>query len=104
MKNFLSNDLNCDVDLLDFSYAMNVFDKFQMETTGIQSILANEKYTGNAYLGKTFKQDVLSKTRVKNIGQGNMYYVENSHPAIISQETFDLVQKEREKRNEVRSS
>lgn len=72
--------------------------------SGIQSILANEKYTGNAYLGKTFKQDVLSKTRVKNIGQGNMYYVENSHPAIISQETFDLVQKEREKRNEVRSS
>ena len=41
--------------------------------SGIQSILANEKYTGNAYLGKTFKQDVLSKTRVKNIGQGNMY-------------------------------
>lgn len=32
LKNFLSNDLNCDVDLLDFSYAMNVFDKFQMET------------------------------------------------------------------------
>ena len=33
-----------------------------------------------------------------------MYSVENSHPVIISQETFDLVQKEREKRNEVRSS
>ena len=49
-------------------------------------------------------KNILSKTRVKNIGQGNMYYVENSHPAIISQETFDLVQKEREKRNEVRSS
>ena len=32
LKNFLSNDLNCDVDLLDFLYAMNVFDKFQMET------------------------------------------------------------------------
>ena len=32
LKIFLSNDLNCDVDLLDFSYAMNVFDKFQMET------------------------------------------------------------------------
>ena len=77
---------------------------FKWKPSGIQSILANEKYTGNAYLGKTFKQDVLSKTRVKNIGQGNMYYVENSHPAIISQETFDLVQKEREKRNEVRSS
>ena len=77
---------------------------FKWKPSGIQSILANEKYTGNAYLGKTFKQDVLSKTRVKNIGQGNMYYVENRHPAIISQETFDLVQKEREKRNEVRSS
>ena len=50
----------------------------------------NEKYTGNAILGKTFKPDVLSKRRLKNTGQSPMYYAENTHPAIITQEMFDM--------------
>lgn len=62
-----------------------MFKKIYSNPKKIIKDLANEKYTGNSYLGKTFKQDVISKTRVKNIGQGNMYYVENSHPGIISQ-------------------
>ena len=61
----------------------------------IQSILSNEKYTGNAILGKTFKQDVLTKYRQKNDGtKAPMYYVENSHPAIIDSEVFELAKKE----------
>ena len=67
-------------------------------------MLSNEKYTGNAILGKTFQVDVLSKARVKNKGQGTLYYVENSHPGIISQEVFDMVQKEKERRLSLRSS
>lgn len=31
MKNYLSNEFDCNVDLLDFSYALNTFDKSQME-------------------------------------------------------------------------
>ncbi len=31
MKNYLSNEFDCDVDLLDFSYALDTFDKSQME-------------------------------------------------------------------------
>lgn len=31
MKNYLSNEFECDVDLLDFSYALDTFDKSQME-------------------------------------------------------------------------
>lgn len=31
MKNYLSNEFDCDVDLLDFNYALNTFDKSQME-------------------------------------------------------------------------
>lgn len=31
MKDYLSNEFNCDVDLLDFSYALDTFDKSQME-------------------------------------------------------------------------
>ncbi len=61
----------------------------------IQSILTNEKYTGNAILGKTFKQDVLTKNRQKNDGtMAPMYYAENSHPAIIDPEVFELAKKE----------
>ena len=70
----------------------------------IQSILSNEKYTGNAYLGKTYKPDVLSKRRLKNVGQETMYYVENSHPAIITQEMFDMAQFEKKRRLELRST
>ncbi|MBQ6979548.1 MAG: recombinase family protein [Clostridia bacterium] len=69
----------------------------------IQRMLENEKYTGNAVLGKTFKPDVLSKHRLKNEGQAPSFYVEKSHPAIISQEVFDMVQAERQRRQELRS-
>uniref|UniRef100_UPI00272BE804 recombinase family protein n=1 Tax=uncultured Bacteroides sp. TaxID=162156 RepID=UPI00272BE804 len=76
----------------------------QFKPNSILNILANEKYTGNAILGKTFKPDVLSKHRVKNEGQAPSYYVENSHPAIISQELFDMVQAEKERRKNLRST
>jgi hypothetical protein len=58
------------------------------------NILQNEIYTGNAVLGKTYKPDVLSKKRLKNTGQAPMYYVENSHPAIIDAAMFEAVKQE----------
>lgn len=63
-------------------------------SSGVQSILKNEKYKGDALLQKTFTVDFLSKKVKKNRGELPQYYVENSHPAIIPRETFDLVQKE----------
>jgi len=74
--------------------------KKRWQTSVIRSILSNEKYTGNAILGKTFKPDVLSKKRQKNTGQVPMYYAEGTHPAIIDQETFDLVAAELQRRKE----
>ena len=60
----------------------------------IESILTNEKYTGNALLGKTYKPDVLSKNRQKNDGKkAPIYYVEDTHPAIIEPEIFDLAKR-----------
>lgn len=76
----------------------------EWQASKIVSILTNEKYTGNAILGKTYKPDVLSKNRLKNNGQSPSYYVENSHPAIISQEMFDMVQAEKNRRKELRST
>lgn len=60
----------------------------------IKSILKNEKYKGDALLQKTYITDPISK-RVKKInGELPMYYVENSHPAIIERRIFDRVQEE----------
>lgn len=67
----------------------------------IQSILTNEKYMGCAFLGKTCKMDVLSKKRVDS---EEMYYVENSHPAIIDKATWEMVQAEVKKREEYRTT
>ena len=67
----------------------------------IKSILSNEKYTGNAVLGKTYKPDVLTKHRRKNDGEkAPMYYAENTHPAIIDAEMFELAKAELKRRTE----
>ena len=63
-------------------------------TTTLHNILTNEKYTGNALLQKTYTTDFLTKIKKKNEGEVPQYYVENSHPAIISMEIFNLVQEE----------
>lgn len=60
----------------------------------IDSILTNEKYKGSAILQKTFTVDFLSKTIKTNEGEVPQYYVENSHPAIIDPEEWELVQHE----------
>ena len=72
----------------------------QWRTNAVLGILRNEKYTGNAILGKTYKPDVLSKKRMKNTGQSPMYYAENTHPAIIPQEMFEMAQAEMQRRKD----
>ena len=60
----------------------------------IKSILKNEKYKGDALLQKTYITDPISKRVKKNNGELPMYYVENSHPAIVERRIFDRVQEE----------
>ena len=60
----------------------------------IANVLANEKYCGDSILQKTVTVDCISKTRRKNTGEAPMYYVQNSHPAIISRDIFHKVQEE----------
>ena len=60
----------------------------------IKSILKNEKYKGDALLQKTYITDPISKRVKKNNGELPMYYVENSHPAIIERRIFDRAQEE----------
>lgn len=73
-------------------------DKWQ-ETT-VRSILKNEKYKGDAILQKSFTVDFLTKKKKINEGEIPQYYVENSHPAIITSEVFDLVKQEIKKRKD----
>ena len=63
----------------------------------IKKILQNEKYTGDALLQKTYAVDPISKRQKKNQGELPQYWIKNCHPAIISRETFKLVQKEAKK-------
>lgn len=55
----------------------------------VREILANEKYTGNALLQKSYITDFLSKHKKRNHGQVPQYYVEQSHPAIVDIDTFE---------------
>ena len=67
-------------------------DKWYTHT--INSILTNEKYKGSAILQKKFTVDFLTKKQKVNEGEVPQYYVEESHPAIIEPEEFELVQAE----------
>lgn len=58
----------------------------------VRSILKNEKYKGCALLQKTYTPDFLTKKAVKNDGTVPQYFVEDSHPAIIDPDQFELVQ------------
>ncbi len=58
----------------------------------VSRILANEKYTGDMILQKTYRPDFRTKKRVVNRGAVPKYEVTNSHEAIISKEDFAQVQ------------
>ena len=68
--------------------------KTKWQASTIESILQNEKYRGDARLQKKFTVDFLQKKMKVNEGEVPQYYVENSHPAIIEPEEWDLVQAE----------
>ena len=71
----------------------------------VESILTNEKYKGDAILQKTYCTDYIRKTFVVNDGSEiPKYYAQNSHPAIVSAEVFDLTQMEPEWRRNLKGS
>ncbi len=67
-------------------------------TSTIESILTNEKYKGSAILQKKFTVDFLQKKMKVNEGEVPQYKVEESHPAIIQPEEWELVQLEMKRR------
>ena len=73
--------------------------KDRWHTGTLYSILTNEKYKGSALLQKRYVPDFLTKKQKVNEGELPKYYIEDSHPAIVSKEMFEAVQAERQKRH-----
>ncbi len=59
---------------------------------GISYILSNEKYIGDSIYQKTFTTTNLPYKKMKNDGQLNKYYIQNTHEAIISKAIFEKAQ------------
>lgn len=65
----------------------------------ISKILSNEKYAGDVNLGKTQVKDGV---QVKTIDLSARTTLTSHHPAVISKELFDSVQKEKIRRHRLR--
>jgi hypothetical protein len=75
---------------LEADEIINIFGRVKWAESSIRDILKNEKYCGDARLQKTFRTAVYNRKR--NYGEVPMYYVQDSHPAIIGREDFKKVQ------------
>lgn len=60
--------------------------------SGINRILHNEKYVGDCLLQKEYSADPITKKRIYNHGEREMYLIQNGHPAIIDRDTWNAVQ------------
>lgn len=58
----------------------------------VEYILKNEKYIGNSLWQKFFTPAVLPLKQIRNKGEIDKYYVENTHEPIIDKATFQKVQ------------
>ena len=63
----------------------------------VQHILKNERYMGDALLQKFITVGGVAHKKTSNKGEQTQYYVENSHPGIISREDFLAVREALEK-------
>ena len=61
------------------------------QCTTVLYTLTNEKYMGDSLCQKTF-MTAFPFTQRQNHGEADQYYIENTHPAIITKGTFEKVQ------------
>ena len=66
--------------------------------SAISRVLSNYTYTGNLLLQKTFSENHITKRKMFNTGELPKYLAEESHEAIIDEETFQAVQEEKSRR------
>ena len=91
--------LHCIAEELNAAGVETPRKKAKWTSDGIRRILTNEKYKGDAILQKTYVDDFLTKQVKINRGERKQWYIHDSHDAIVSAETFELVQKELARRS-----
>lgn len=64
----------------------------------IRYILRNERYAGNSLWQKTYKTEDFPPKKLRNYGERERYYAENTHPAIIEMDAFSAVKELLEER------
>lgn len=67
----------------------------------IQKMLKNEKYKGCTMFQKTLTEDYITGKRKVNHGERTKYYVEDTHPAIVSKDIFERVQEVMKRRERI---
>lgn len=67
----------------------------------IQKMFKNETYKGCTMFQKTYTEDYITGKRKVNHGERAKYYVEDTHPAIVSKDVFDRVQAEMKRREKI---
>ncbi|MBR5317762.1 MAG: recombinase family protein [Lachnospiraceae bacterium] len=75
--------------------------KDNWSTYVIQKMLKNEKYAGCTLMQKTYCPNYMTGIRKINRGEVDQYFMTDTHPAIISRETYDKVQEEMKKRERI---
>jgi len=73
----------------------------EFSATSVRAILRNDKYTGVLRLQKTYVENHISHRYMINKGELPVYLVEDAHEAIIDEATFDAVQAEQARRQEL---
>ena len=68
--------------------------------TSVLKILQNYSYTGNLLLQTTFSENHITKRRCVNTGEKPKYHAQQAHEPIVSEEMFNAVQREMQKRSE----
>ncbi len=84
---------------------LNIFSEDKpWKARGIDYILKNERYCGNAILRKRINTVTLPRKQKRNWGEQPMYFVEGINEAAITVETFEKAQELRRKRRETKRS
>gem|GEM_PF-737543 len=88
--------------MYDIDGAILVPDRlFKVALSNAWKIVRENMCSTDALLQKTITVDFLTHKRIINKGHVQQYYVENSHPPIISKETFERTQQEMERRRKL---
>lgn len=71
-------------------------------SASVRFILRNEKYIGDSLFQKNYTPDTLPLKSCCNTGQLPKYYVEGTHPGIISKDEFERVQSLLTQKNKIK--